>query len=178
MGSTYHKIVLLITFPFLIYYKASGQQTVADDLSHLSSSISSASAGGDEENIGRGIIEVAHGQAFVKWNDAWAWIFCTNYLYPVRRNLAFGGGVGLQFDYTGLYPVISLNSIIGKKSDGFAFGADAKYLFTKLITTGGRVWITGGVYYKDFFVKMMPTFLFGYPKEWYFEAGYSFTIGR
>lgn len=131
------------------------------------------------ENTGRHIIEVAHGQAFVDWTDAWGWFFCGNYLYRFGKNVALGAGAGLQFDWQGIYPVISLNSILGNKSDGFAFGGDIKYIFTDIIeSSASRLWITGGVYYKDFFVKMMPTFLFGYPEEWYFETGYSLSFGK
>jgi hypothetical protein len=39
---------------------------------------------------------------------------------------------GLQFDNTGLYPILSLNSILGK-NPGFAFGGDIKYIFTEII---------------------------------------------
>jgi hypothetical protein len=128
---------------------------------------------------GRHIIEVAHGEAFVDRIDPWAWFFSGNYLYRIKQNAAFGAGAGLQFDWTGLYPVISLNTILGDKIKGLAFGGDIKYIFTDLIgPDASRFWITGGIYYKNLFIKVMPTFLFGYPGEWYLESGYSFNIGR
>jgi len=125
------------------------------------------------------IIEVAHGQAFVDWTDAWAWIFSASYLYRVNNFAAFGGGTGIQLDWTGIYPEVSLNSIFGNKSDGFAAGIDMRFWFTDIIETPGeRIWFTIGGYYKNFFIKAMPTFIFGYPKEWYFETGYSFNIRK
>jgi hypothetical protein len=126
-----------------------------------------------------GILDIAHGQAFVDWKNAWGWFFCGSYLHEIRRNFALGGGTGLQVDYTGLSPLLSVNTIIGRKSEGLAFGADLRLLFSKSIEyPGNRIWITGGVYYRNFFVKAMPTFLFGWPEEWYFEAGYSFNLSK
>lgn len=133
----------------------------------------------DKEILQRHIVEISHGQAFVGWTNAWSWMFSGNYLYRLNKNIAAGGGAGFQFDWTGIYPTISVNSIFGNKSDGFAFGADFRYMMTQLIDDeSGRVWANVGCYYKNFFVKVMPTFVFGWPEEWAFETGYSFNIGH
>lgn len=139
----------------------------------------------DADLLGRKInsksryLEVAHGQAFTEISNSWAWMFHTNYLFQVREKLALGGGAGLQFDWTGLYPQFSLNSIYGNTGGGLAIGVDVRVIFTDIIDSPGeRFWLSTGAYYKNFFVKMMPTFMFGYPGEWYFETGYSFPISK
>ncbi len=125
------------------------------------------------------ILEFSHGQAFTEWTDAWAWFFFGNYLFQVSRNIAVGAGTGLQFDWSGLYPALSANSIFGNKTEGFAAGLDIKFIFTGIIESPGeRFWVALGGYYKNFFIKLMPTFVVGYPEEWYVETGYSFTIKR
>lgn len=133
----------------------------------------------DDPKLSKHIVEVSHGQAFVDWADSWAWMFSGNYLYRVHRKIAVGGGAGLQLDWTGIYPIVSLNSIFGNKSSGFAFGADLRYMTTRLVEDeSGRIWVNAGCYYKNFFIKVMPTFIFGWPGEWAVETGYSFDIGR
>lgn len=133
----------------------------------------------DDSERSKHIVEVSHGQAFVDWTDSWAWMFSGNYLYRVHRNIAVGGGTGFQLDWTGIYPIVSLNSVFGNKSSGFAFGADLRYMTSRLIDDeSGRVWVNAGCYYKNFFIKVMPTFIFGWPGEWAVETGYSFDIGR
>ncbi len=156
--------------------KAQNIQSIDTPMNPVISMISEKQFSGNQS---KHIVEVAHGQAFVDWTDAWAWIFTGNYLYRVTNYAAFGAGAGVQLDWTGIYPMISLNSVFGNKSDGFAAGIDMRFWFTDIIETPGeRLWFTLGGYYKNFFIKVMPTFIFGYPKEWYFETGYSFNIGK
>ncbi len=171
-------LFLIVSLLFLFAYSGASCQDIRNYTSY--SRINPVKGNGESvSDFYRHIIEVSHGQAFVDWTDAWAWIFSSNYLYRFRKNIALGAGAGLQFDNTGLYPILSLNSILGNKSGGFAFGGDIKYIFTEIIEpSASRIWITGGLYYRNFFIKMMPTFLFGWPEEWYFESGYSLTFGK
>jgi len=151
----------------------------AQDVFYKANDINTPSFGNmdmpDNEIRSKHLVEVSHGQAFIEWTDAWMWMFSCNYLYRFYNSIAAGGGIGLQFDWTGLYPALSANLIFGNKSENFAAGLDLKYMFTELIEDS-RLWFTIGGYYKNFFIKAMPTFLFGYPQEWYFETGYSFDI--
>lgn len=165
----------------MIFFYAYGEVSCQDILNYTTYNETSTAPGRYEpvpdQYGGRHIVEVAHGQAFIEWTDAWGWFFNSNYLFRFRKNIAMGAGTGLQFDQTGIYPLLSLNSILGNKSGGFAFGGDIKYIFTDILEPSAcRIWITGGLYYRNFFIKMMPTFLFGYPEEWYCETGYSFSF--
>lgn len=178
MKKTDVKISMIIVCLILILCRAESQTTRLNTFGQGNSGPAENISQKDGTPAGRHILEVAHGQAFVDWTDAWAWMFCTNYLYRLQKNVALGGGLGLQFDWTGIYPVISTNIILGKKSDSFAAGIDIKYMFTELIDEGSNFWVTTGIYYKNFFVKAMPTFIFGFPEEWYFETGYSFTLNN
>ncbi|MFO7658497.1 MAG: hypothetical protein R6W78_15675 [Bacteroidales bacterium] len=164
--------VLLLLF-IMVHLFARGQYSIEPGFNGNFSGLSGTTAAKDMPYI----LEVAHGQAFTDWTDSWAWMFYCNFLVPVKKNIAIGAGTGLQFDWTGLYPLLSVNSIFGNKSEGFAAGVDVRGIFTSIIDSPGeRIWVTAGLYYKNFFIKTMPTFIFGYPKEWYFETGYSFNI--
>lgn len=164
---------------FLPGLNAPGQDMKYEDIEYSLLRFDSYDKQKDYSKKSNHIIEVSHGQAFVDWHDSWAWMFSGNYLYRVHRKIAVGGGAGLQLDWTGVYPIISLNSVFGNKSSGFAFGADLRYMTTQLIDDeSGRIWINAGCYYRNFFIKVMPTFLFGWPGEWAVETGYSFDIGR
>lgn len=167
--------LLLLSFSFLFTAASPGSGKEGKSYSFLPP----VSVGERSGHGSRGIIDIAHGQAFADWKHAWGWFFCGSYLREAGRNFALGGGTGLQVDYTGISPLFSVNTIIGRKSEGFAIGADLRLLFSKSIEDpADRIWFTGGVYYRNFFVKAMPTFLFGWPEEWYFEAGYSFNLGK
>ncbi len=174
---------LKITLLFILYFSsglhAPGQDIKYEDSDYGMLRFDFSDKQKEDLKISDHIVEVSHGQAFVDWHDSWAWMFSGNYLYRVHRKIAVGGGAGLQLDWTGIYPIISLNSIFGNKSSGFAFGADLRYMTTRLVEDeSGRIWINAGCYYKNFFIKVMPTFIFGWPGEWAIETGYSFDIGR
>ena len=132
----------------------------------------------NDNSGGKGIsIEVAHGQAFTDWTDAWAWVFSNNYLYHFNKRIAAGAGAGFQFDYTGLYPCFSVNSIFGNKVEGFAGSLDVNFIFSRVPDNFyEHFWPTVGVYYKNFFIKYMPSFLTGYEKEHFIQLGYSYYI--
>ncbi len=154
----------------------------SQDSSGFCTSIIPAGLTGDftpqpSDRTGQGIsIEVAHGQAFTKWSDAWLWVFSSNCIYHFNKRFAFGLGGGIQFDYTDLYPWFSVNSIFGNKVNGFAFSFDVNFLFTREVKFGENFWPTAGLYYRNFFIKHMPTYLFGYEKEYFIQLGYSYYL--
>ena len=127
---------------------------------------------------GKGIsLEIAHGQAYTDWTDAWLWVFSGNCLYHFNKIVAAGAGAGLQFDNTGIYPWFSINSIFGNKVTGFAGSVDVNFIFSSIPDEPyERIWPTMGVYYKNFFIKYMPTFLGGYKQEHFIQLGYSYYI--
>lgn len=118
-------------------------------------------------------LEVAHGQAYVEWIDPWSWHFKGCFLYHASRRISFGIGAGFHFDYTGIYPWPSVVGIYGNKSDGFALGCEIGLFYSEI--TGADIWPLTGFYYKNFFIKYMPIFLF-YEQEQYIELGYSFVL--
>jgi hypothetical protein len=118
-------------------------------------------------------LEASHGQAYVDWIDPWSWHFKSCLLYHASRRISFGIGLGFHFDYTGIYPWPSVTGIYGNKSDGFAIGCEIGLFYSEI--TGVDIWPLTGIYYKNFFVKYMPIFLF-YEQEQYFEMGYSFVL--
>lgn len=172
----YYRIFLFITGT-LLFQKGISQDSNNTSTTVTDKKIHSTTKAADNSD-GKGIsIEVAHGQAFTDWTDAWAWVFSNNYLYHFNKRIAAGAGIGLQFDYTGLYPWFSINSIFGNKVEGFAGSLDVNFIFSRVPDKFyEHFWPTIGVYYKNFFVKYMPTFLGGYDKEHFIQLGYSYYI--
>lgn len=118
-------------------------------------------------------LEMSHGQAYVDWINPWSWHFKGGFLYHASTRISFGIGVGFHFDYTGIYPWPSVIAIYGNKSDALAAGCEIGLFYSEI--TGADIWPLAGLYYKNFFIKYMPIFLF-YKQEQYFELGYSFVL--
>ncbi len=120
-------------------------------------------------------IEIAHGQAFVDWTDSWLYVTSFNYIYQFNNTVSLGGGVGFEVYWKGLLPKCSINSVWGNKVDGFAFSLDLNLHPSTFDDV--PVWPTLGSYYRNFFLKVTPSFI-THEEEFYAEIGYSMYLGN